>query len=92
MTRFVFVAAAVYLIASVTAFIGYSIDKSAAERGVRRVPEVTLHALSLIGGWPGALLAQRRFRHKTRKVAFQVAFWTTVLINCAAVAWLCSLD
>ncbi len=27
------------------------------------------------------MLAQRKLRHKTRKAAFQRAFWSTVVIN-----------
>jgi uncharacterized membrane protein YsdA (DUF1294 family) len=44
----------------------------------------------LIGGWPGALLAQRMLRHKSKKHSFQVTFWATVLANCSALAWLFS--
>jgi uncharacterized membrane protein YsdA (DUF1294 family) len=90
--RFAFVAAAVYLMASLAAFVGYRIDKAAALRGARRIPESTLLALGLVGGWPGALVAQRRLRHKTRKISFQLVFWATVLLNCAAVAWLWSVN
>lgn len=35
----------------------------------------------LLGGWPGALIAQQKFRHKTRKVSFQVVFWAIVLVH-----------
>ena len=44
--------------------------------------------LALIGGWPGALVAQQVFRHKSRKVVFQFALWTTVALNCGALIWL----
>jgi hypothetical protein len=40
-----------------------------------RTPEKVLHASELLGGWPGALLAQQLFRHKTRKVSYQLVFW-----------------
>jgi len=33
----------------------------------------------LLGGWPGAFLAQRRFRHKCSKVSYQVVFWVIAL-------------
>ena len=32
------------------------------------------------GGWPGAFLAQRRFRHKTRKLPYQFVFIVIVLL------------
>jgi uncharacterized membrane protein YsdA (DUF1294 family) len=79
---------AVYAILSGIAFLMYAFDKSAAEHGRRRVPENTLHAVALFGGWPGALLAQEVCRHKTRKAEFQVVFWLTVATHCAVLAWL----
>lgn len=66
----------------------YGADKKAARDHRWRVPENTLQVLALLGGWPGALVAQRRFRHKTRKQPFQVVFWITVVLNCLFLAWL----
>lgn len=74
---------AAYAIVSAVAFIAYGFDKSAATAGRQRTPEATLHFLGLIGGWPGALLAQRLFRHKSRKREFQQTFWSTVVVNVA---------
>jgi uncharacterized membrane protein YsdA (DUF1294 family) len=79
---------AVYAGMSLVAFVMYGWDKKAAERGRRRTPEITLHLVSVAGGWPGALLAQRVFRHKTRKQPFRAVFWGTVAVNCAALAWI----
>jgi len=61
------------------AFAGHWIDKRKAESGEWRTPENTLHLFELLGGWPGAFLAQRLFRHKTEKVSYQVVFWLIVL-------------
>jgi uncharacterized membrane protein YsdA (DUF1294 family) len=77
-----------YLGLSVVCFAVYANDKDAARRGRRRTPERTLLALALVGGWPGALLAQRRLRHKTSKATFQRVFWLAVALNVAACAWL----
>jgi uncharacterized membrane protein YsdA (DUF1294 family) len=33
-------------------------------------------------------IAQQAFRHKSRKVSFQVEFWIAVAINVAVLAWL----
>jgi uncharacterized membrane protein YsdA (DUF1294 family) len=75
--------AAVYAIASVAAFAAYAVDKNAARTGAWRTPESTLHLLAVVGGWPGALLAQLFLRHKTQKSSFRAMFWVTVLVNCA---------
>jgi uncharacterized membrane protein YsdA (DUF1294 family)/cold shock CspA family protein len=77
-----------YLAASAITFLFYAKDKRAARAYRWRTKESTLHTLALIGGWPGALIAQQVLRHKSRKDAFQFAFWTTVVLNCAAFAWL----
>jgi len=75
---------AAYALMSGVAFIAYGLDKAAATAGRQRTPEATLHFLGLFCGWPGALLAQRVFRHKSRKREFQSAFWGTVVVNVAA--------
>lgn len=77
-----------YVVASLVTFIAYAVDKSAAKKGDWRTPESTLHLLSLAGGWPGALVAQQKLRHKSKKQPFRVVFWITVLLNSAAFAWL----
>lgn len=70
-----------YLLLSITTMSIYAVDKSAAQRGLRRTPELTLHLFAVCGGWPGALLAQKLVHHKSRKAAFQRIFWLTVAIN-----------
>jgi len=72
---------AVYGGASLVSFVFYWQDKAAAVAGTWRVPETQLHLLGLVGGWPGAILAQNLFRHKTRKEKFARNFWLTVLLN-----------
>lgn len=70
-----------YLLFSVLAFVAYEKDKSAAKTKQWRVPENTLHALALCGGWLGAAVAQEQFRHKTQKTSFLLVFWLTVVLN-----------
>lgn len=82
--------APLYLIASVLTFVAYALDKSSARRGAWRTSEKTLHTLSLVGGWPGALLAQQFLRHKSTKEEFRSVFWVTVISNVAAFTILCS--
>ncbi len=73
-----------YYGASLITYSCYSRDKTAALNAGRRTPESTLHLMSLIGGCPGALIAQVLLRHKTRKPSFLVGYWLTVIINCIA--------
>lgn len=73
---------------SLVTFVLYAMDKGAAERGDRRIPENRLHLFDLLGGWPGALIAQQLFRHKTRKGSFQSVYWLCVLLNLTALGWL----
>ena len=77
---------AAYGVVSVLAFVLYWRDKRQAQTEGRRTPENILHAVELAGGWPGALIAQQVFRHKTRKVSYQVLFWAIVLLH--QVFWL----
>ena len=79
---------ALYLSTSIAAFLAYWIDKNAARQNRWRIPENNLHLLALLGGWPGALAAQRIFRHKSAKASFQTFFWITVILNCLALGWL----
>ena len=76
------------LAASVATVVAYGVDKSAAEQHRWRVKESTLHLLALLGGWPGAFIAQRMFRHKSRKPSFQAGFMVTVVLNCVALGLL----
>ena len=80
--------AVVYIVTSMAAYFAYKHDKEAAQVGARRTNEWTLITLGLIGGWPGALVAQYRFRHKTRKIAFRIGYWFSVGFNLAVLAWL----
>jgi uncharacterized membrane protein YsdA (DUF1294 family) len=77
-----------YLVSSAVAFAAYAVDKAAARNNLPRTRESTLHLFSLAGGWPGALFAQRTFRHKSKKPSFQMVFWSTAVINCSILGWL----
>lgn len=43
---------------------------------------------ALIGGWPGALIAQNQLRHKSQKQPFKAILWMTIVLNCSAFIWL----
>ncbi|MFO1022174.1 MAG: DUF1294 domain-containing protein [Planctomycetales bacterium] len=64
------------LILSLITVAVYGIDKRRATRdSSRRIPESTLHLLTLLGGIPGAVLGQQWFHHKNRKTSFRLVFW-----------------
>ena len=60
----------VYLITSLLAYYFYWDDKRRAKQNEWRIPETNLHFLAMLGGWPGAFIAQQQFRHKTKKLSF----------------------
>ncbi|MDU3302747.1 MAG: DUF1294 domain-containing protein, partial [Enterobacter ludwigii] len=53
-------------------------------RAMRRVPEATLLVFGLIGGWPGAIIGQQLFRHKTQKQPFKTYFIVSVIVSISA--------
>lgn len=82
--------AGAYCVFSLLSYGLYALDKAAARKGTQRTPEKHLHMIDLLGGWPGALIAQQQFHHKTIKQPFQFLFWITVVLNLGSVWWLVS--
>lgn len=79
----------IYLaVVNIMTFIAYGLDKRRAVRESRRVPEKILHSLALLGGSPGAWVAQRVFRHKTRKISFQCVFWLIMVCQAGVICYL----
>ena len=74
------------IILSIVSFASFGIDKRRAEIGTKRIPEKTLHLLAVCGGWPGALMGQRWFRHKTVKFGFRVKLWGIVALHIGIIA------
>lgn len=78
-----------YAGASVVAAALCVIDKRAARRGARRIRERTLLRWEALGGFPGAMIAQRTVRHKTRKRSYRVR--QALIIGAHASAWALAL-
>jgi uncharacterized membrane protein YsdA (DUF1294 family) len=79
-----------YLVSSTLAFYLYKRDRVMGISHQRRISENTLHCWSLLGGWPGAALAQKLLHHQSRKRSFQVVYWFTVVLNSLGFFWLLS--
>lgn len=77
--------ASIYGVVSLITWVVFGLDKRAARRGARRIPERRLHQLSLAGGWPGALVAMQVFKHKRRKRPFVRTVY--VIVSLHVLAW-----
>ena len=73
-----------YAAASFITFRAYGYDKKTAQIKAWRISEFTLHFTELLGGWPGAFIGQRYFRHKTdwgKEYVFKITFWAIVAVH-----------
>ena len=61
----------IFIIASTFTFLIYAKDKRAAQNDEWRTSESSLHLYSLLFGWPGAVIAQQKLRHKNKKQNFK---------------------
>ncbi|MFT5299733.1 MAG: uncharacterized membrane protein YsdA (DUF1294 family) [Mariniblastus sp.] len=68
---------------SVVTFLFYGWDKRQARKDGWRTPESKLHGLAFAGGWPGAMLGQNYFRHKTQKFSFKIMTWVAAAVHLA---------
>ncbi|TGD14559.1 DUF1294 domain-containing protein [Salmonella enterica subsp. enterica serovar Poona] len=59
----------------------YGLDTTAARKTWRRGPESTLLVFGVVGGWPGAIVGQQLFRHKTQKQPFKTYFIVSVIVS-----------
>ena len=76
-----------YLLLSLVTYCAYASDKSSAVRGEWRISESKLHTFELIGGWPGAAVAQRVLRHKNRKASYQATYLMMIALNLSALVY-----
>ena len=81
-----------YVALGLITYVMYAKDKAAAKSGQWRTPEMTLHILSALGGWVGALVAQTYLRHKSQKPEFRMAYYLTVVINLAGLLFIMAGD
>ena len=70
-----------FIAISVFTWLLFAWDKYKAIKGKWRIKEASLHLLSLVGGWPGALIALKSFNHKHSKAAFTRVLYLIVIIH-----------
>lgn len=70
---------------NLTTFIAYGTDKKAAVNKTWRVPEKDLHTLEFLGGWIGAFIGQKFFKHKTAKKSFQTTYKIMIVLEFIAI-------
>ncbi|HRH76099.1 MAG TPA: DUF1294 domain-containing protein [Cellvibrionaceae bacterium] len=76
----------VYGVLSTMTYGLYAWDKNAAVQGNWRIAENNMQLIALLGGWPGALIAQQQLRHKSKKFSFKCVLWASIVINLALFA------
>jgi uncharacterized membrane protein YsdA (DUF1294 family)/cold shock CspA family protein len=81
-----------YAALGIITYAMYAKDKAAAQSGDWRTSESTLHLLSALGGWVGAMVAQTYLRHKSQKPEFRIAYYLTVIINMAGLLFILAGD
>jgi len=74
-------------ISSGITFLLYGFDKAQSKNGSWRVPEVVLHGLALVGGFPGGWIGRWVFRHKTKKAIFVFVLAVSTAIHLGLVYW-----
>ena len=75
------IALCAFIVVNLVTILRFWQDKQRAIAGKRRISEGDLLGLALIGGSPGALLARKWFRHKTRKEPFSTQLFVIIALQ-----------
>jgi len=75
---------AAYVFMTPLTILYYAEDKRRALNHQWRISNFYLHCFEIMGGWPGALLAQNEYRHKLRRGSYQYGFWGIVALHLLA--------
>ena len=83
-----------FLVMGIVTFAAYGIDKRAAKKGQRRIPEKTLWLMNICGGFVGGWLGMFTFNHKTRHASFYVvqAFSLILWVLLWSILWVKGLN
>ena len=80
----------IYLIViNLFGFLIMWIDKRRAKRGEWRISENTLFVVTLLGGGIGTIAGMQKFRHKTKKLKFQIGLPTILITQIVLVIYFC---
>ena len=61
-----------FIAMNIASFLLFGFDKVQAQTKRRRIPELILYLSAFLGGPIGSIAGMHIFRHKTRKLSFQV--------------------
>ena len=73
------------IVINIVTFLVYGIDKWKAKQGSRRISEVSLLILAVIGGCIGALLGMKIWHHKTMHKKFKYGLPMILLAQIALI-------
>lgn len=76
------------LIINLFTFVCYGVDKLMAKRNARRISELALLLLALLGGSVGAWLGMQVWRHKTKHPKFRWGVPMILLLQVALYWWI----
>ena len=76
-----------YIVMSCASLALFFFDKWAAQSGAWRIPELWLHFVELIGGWPGALLGAQVFKHKRQKSSYMMILYGISILHVVFWVW-----
>lgn len=82
-----------YLIGiNVLALILFWFDKWMGHSGGWRIPELVLWGVTALGGTVGSIMGMMWFRHKIKKVSFQLVMAVIIVLQAGVVAYLFQSD
>ena len=76
------------IVINILAYSLMGVDKTNARQKKRRIPEVTLFLVALLGGSLGAVIGMNFFRHKTKHWYFVVGMPLILILQLAVLFWL----
>ena len=70
-----------FVIINIIGFLAMYIDKQKAKKGKWRISEKSLFVVTLLGGGIGTNIGMNIFRHKTKKLKFQIGLPAILIVE-----------